>query len=258
MPTNATLEAFGLYLARTAALVVAAPLIGSASSFSGYKIGLIFAVALLMFLATGLPVEALAGGVGPIQYGAFVLRELVIGVFLAFLLQAVVLAVRVASELIGHEMGFSLANIVDPIQGVNVPLVARTYETLFFLALLAMNGHHWMFRALAESYERAPIARMPVEAGLTTVALQMFTQMFAAGVTFAAPILVLLTLVSALIGLLARAVPQLNMIEFGFNMRITVGLGAMFVFAPALTPAMERLLHELMRGLDEGLAALGA
>ena len=252
-----TLEAFGLYLARTGALVLAAPLLGTGSSFSGYKIGLVFTVAMVLFTATGQPLEPLSGGVAPFQYVALVLREVVVGIFLAFVLHAVMVAVRVASDLIGHEMAFNISNVLDPVQGVNMPLIARVYETIFLLALLAVNGHHWLLRALAGSYERAPVGQLGLDEGIGGAALTLFAQMFAAGVTFAAPIMVLLTLVSSLIGLLSRAVPQLNMIEFGFNLRIVVGLGAMFLFAPVLTPALEHLLEELMSGLEGGLSMLG-
>ena len=53
-----TLEAFGLYLVRTSALVLAAPLLGTGSTFSGYKIGLIGSLALLLYTARGGPLGA--------------------------------------------------------------------------------------------------------------------------------------------------------------------------------------------------------
>jgi len=67
---------------------------------------------------------------------------------------------------------------------------------------------------------------------------------------------VLLVLVSLLIGLLARAVPQLNVLEVGFTLRIMVALVAMFAFAPLLAPAMEGLYLALDGGLAEVLEAL--
>lgn len=250
-----TIEAFGLYLVRTSALVLGAPILGSGAMFAGYKIALIVALSALLFSVSGTPIE---GTVEPVQYGLFVLREVMIGLSLGFVLQLVVLAVRVSSDMIGHEMGFAMANEVDPVQGFRTPLVTHFYETVFFLCVLAVNGHHWMLRALAESYDRAPIASIRFEAGLPAFVLNLFAELFAAGLTFAAPILVLLTLVSAMIGLLSRAVPQLNILEIGFNLRITAGLVAMLLFLPVLGPAMDGLLQLLMNGLTAGLDALVA
>lgn len=252
-----TLEAFGLTLVRTGALVLAAPLLGTGSTFSGYKIGLIGVLALVLYVASGAPALA---PVSPVAFGVLAMREVLIGVTLAFALHAVLLAVRVASELIGHEMAFTMSRQVDPETGVNVPLIAHVYELLFFMAFLALNGHHWLVRALYASSERAPVGVLRasgMELALPGLALKQFTELFAAGLTFAAPMLVMLMLVSLTIGLLTRAVPHINVLEFGFNLRILGGLVAMLLFAPALAPALEALMGRLMDGLEASLDLLG-
>lgn len=250
-----TLEALGLYLVRTSALVLASPLLGSATGFAGYKVGLIAAVALLLYGATGAPLDHAPL---PIEYGCLVLREVLIGIFLAFTLQAAVVAVRVAGEMIGHEMGLNMATLVDPSTGVNAPVVTQMYEAFFFLGLLAVDGHHLLLRALGQSFVRAPIGGIELHAGLAWIAETMFKQMFAAGITFAAPVMVLLALVSLLIGLLARAVPQLQVMEVGFSARIAVGLIALLAFAPFLAPALDSLYGQFMVGLDVALDTLGS
>ena len=249
------IEAFGLYLVRTSALILAAPLLGSGTGFSSYKIALIIGVAVAVFLSTG---EPLAQEAGSIELAMMCMHELMIGLFLAFVLQSVLMVVRVAGELIGTEMAFNMASIVDPSTGVQSPLVTQVYEIFFFLSLLAVNGHHWLLRALGSSFERAPIGGIGIGEGLVPMMLNLFTRMFSAGITLAAPVLVLLLMVSVLIGFLARVVPQINVLEVGFNIRVAVGLVAIFVFSPFLAPAMNTLFEQLMIGLDECLDALEA
>ncbi len=253
--TVTLLEAFGLYLLRTSALILASPLLGSGTGFAGYKIALVLAVTVVIFMSTG---QVLEHPVGAIDYGLMCFREILIGLFLAFVLQAVLLAVRVAGELIGTEMAFNMASIVDPNTGINTPLVTQVYELAFFLGLLAINGHHWLLRALGSSFERAPIGDFGLEDGMSGAILDLFSRMFSAGIVFAAPILVLLVLVSALIGFLSRVVPQINVMEVGFNIRVAVGLLAIFLFSPFIAPAMTTLYEELMGGLNQCLDALGA
>ena len=50
-----TLEAVGLFLARTSALLLLTPLIGSGAQFHGYKIALVVTVTSVMCLVQGLP-----------------------------------------------------------------------------------------------------------------------------------------------------------------------------------------------------------
>jgi flagellar biosynthesis protein FliR len=249
------LEAFGLYLVRTSVLVLGTPILGSGTGFSGYKIALLSAVAITLYLSIGEPLPA---DVGPVTYGLLCMREILIGLFLAFVLQAVVLAVRVAGEIIGHEMAFNMASIVDPSTGIRTPLITQVYESIFFLGLLAVNGHHWVLQTLEKSFARAPIGSMALDKGVLPLMQELFSHMFKAGITFAAPILVLLVLVSVLIGLMARVVPQVNVLEIGFTLRISVALVTMTLFAPLLAPAMDVLFQKLMVGLDASLDVLGS
>ena len=50
-----TLAAFGLYLVRTSALLLASPLLGNGAAFSGYKVALVALVSFALFSATGAP-----------------------------------------------------------------------------------------------------------------------------------------------------------------------------------------------------------
>lgn len=248
-----TLEAIALFLVRTSALVLASPLLGTGSTFTGYRLGLIGTVSFLLYSVTGEPLSVVPG---PVEFALLALREVLIGVFLAFTLHAVVLAVRVAGEVIGHEMTFNMAQLVDPATGMNSPLVTRLYETFFFLGLLAVDGHHWILRTLARSFERAPIGEIAFDTSALTIISDLFREMFVAGITFAAPVIVLLSLVSLMIGLLSRAVPQLNIMEIGFTLRIVVGMVGLLVFVPFLVPSLNQLYEVLQRGLDTSLEAL--
>jgi len=250
-----TLEAIGLFLVRTSALILASPLLGTGSGFTGYRVSLITALSFILYSVSG---EPLAPVPGPIEYALLALREVLLGVFLAFTLHAVVLAVRVAGQMIGHEMTFNMAQLVDPTTGLNSPLITRLYESFFFLGLLAVDGHHWLLRTLAESFERAPIGEIAFDAPLVSIVIDLFREMFVAGLAFAAPVMVLLSLVSLMIGLLSRAVPQLNIMELGFTLRIVVGLVALLIFVPFLVPALQSLYEDLQRGLDASLDALGS
>ena len=250
-PLSATVAGFVLGLARTSALVLAAPVLGQGTGFAGYRLGLIAFLSLLLFAATGAPVEA-----PPAELALMALREVAIGIFLGFLLQLVLLAVRVAGELVGQEMGFLVARQVDPTSGISSTLVTNLYENLFLLVLLALDGHHWLLRSLERSFSFAPVGRLQLGERMAPTALAMFAEMFRAGLVFAAPVMVFLLLVSILIGLLSRAVPGVNVMEVGFTLRVLVALAALFLFAPLMEPAMRNLHQDLLRWLERGLTAL--
>jgi flagellar biosynthetic protein FliR len=250
-----TLEAFSLYLARTSALVIASPLLGTGTGFALYRVGLIVAVSFLLYSTGGV---ALAHSPEPVEYACMVLRELLVGLFLAFALQTVLVSLRLAGEMIGTEMGFNMASLIDPTTGINTPVITQIYEIFFFLGFLAVNGHHVLLKALEHSFARAPVGALSISGEVSAGALTLFTQTFGAGVAFAAPVLVLLFMASLLVSLLARMVPQLNVMDVGYSARILVGLIALFVFAPFLAPALEGLYDRFAIGIDGALDVLGA
>ena len=93
---------------------------------------------------------------------------------------------------------------------------------------------------------------------VTRVVVFLVAAVVMAGIVFAAPVMVLLTLVSILIGLLNRVVQHLNVLEIGFTMRVTIALAAMCLFAPLMEPAMEGLHGALVAWLERGVDALEA
>ncbi|MBL8858659.1 MAG: flagellar biosynthetic protein FliR [Planctomycetes bacterium] len=244
-----TLEAFGLFLVRSSALVLSAPVLGSTTGFSGYKIALIMSVSFLLYSVHG---EPLGHVLLPIEFGCLAMREILIGLALAFSLHAVMLALRVAGELVGHEMGFNMAAIIDPVSGLRTPIITQIYEAFFILGFLMVDGHQLLLRGLAQSFERAPVGTLDMGEDIPWLIERLFSQMFTAGFTFAAPVLIVLVSASLLLAFLARAVPQLNVNEAGFTARIAVGMLSLFVFAPLLTPG----LHGLYAHFEKGMAAV--
>ena len=102
MLETATIATFGLYLLRTGALLLSAPIFSTGSSFTGYRVALVASMSFLMFAATGVPLTV---EVTPMVFAAMALREVAIGLAMGFVLTLLQLVVRMAGDLIGQGMG---------------------------------------------------------------------------------------------------------------------------------------------------------
>lgn len=246
----ATVIGFVLVLARTSAMVLVAPIFAVGPSFQGYKMALIVSVSLCIFLALGIPEpEQLT----PAPVVVMLLREVFLGLFLGYILHVVTLTIRVGGEMIGQEMGFMVARQIDPATGIQIPLITSIYDTLFILAMFAMNGHHWLLRALSASFERAPVGRMDFSQGMGPMLMKLFSEMFGAGIVFGAPVMLVLSTITILMGLLARMSPQLNVMELGYTIRVVVAMFTMVMFAPLLEPSFERIAETFIGTLEQAL-----
>ncbi len=250
-----TLESFGLYAARCGALIVGAPLLGATNGFTMWRAAFITMLAGTLYAAHGAP---LAVQPEPFEYGILILREIAIGLALAFCLYGALFAVRTAAELVSQEIGLGYAGLIDPSSGGSTSSVAMFYEIFFYLGLFMTDGHHALLRALAVSFDGVPVGDMNFALGAAESALSLVGPMVAAGVAFAAPVMGLLMAASLLIALLGRAVPQLNVNEMGFTLRIVTGLFALFLFAPAMAPALNGIYFAMEVAMQNTLRSLAS
>jgi len=88
---------------------------------------------------------------------AIVVQQLLIGLAMAFILQLVFAAMVLGGQSVAMSMGLGFASMVDPQNGIQVPVVGQYYVVVATLLFLAMNGHLALIVVLAESFQIMPI-----------------------------------------------------------------------------------------------------
>jgi flagellar biosynthesis protein FliR len=144
----------------------------------------------------------------------------VIGAALGFLVMIVFSAVQSAGSLIDMFGGFSMAQGFDPQSMINGAQFARLFHMTALALLFASNGYQLILGGLDRSFSAFPLGgafdlTAPAEAMVNGV-----TQMFLASVQIAGPLLVVLFLADAGLGLLTRVAPALNAFAMGFPLKI--------------------------------------
>ena len=173
-------------------------------------------------------------------FAALVL-EILVGGVLGFLVLVIFSAVQSAGGLIDMFGGFQMAQGFDPQSMVNGAQFARLFQMTALALLFASGGYQVIIGGLARTF-----TALPLGGGLDLVAsgqavTAAVTQMFLASVQIAGPLLVVLFLADAGLGLLTRVAPALNAFALGFPLKIflTLALGAMvFVALPQIVSSL--------------------
>ncbi|MEV7646601.1 flagellar biosynthetic protein FliR [Arthrobacter sp. NPDC089319] len=173
-------------------------------------------------------------------FGALVL-EILVGALLGFLVFIVFSAVQSAGTLIDLFGGFSMAQAFDPQSMVNGAQFTRLFQMAALALLFASDGYQLIIGGLARSFTALPLGggvnlAEPVQVMITGV-----TQMFLAAVQIAGPLLVVLFLADAGLGLLTRVAPALNAFALGFPLKIFLTLmlgGVVFVALPRIVSSL--------------------
>jgi flagellar biosynthetic protein FliR len=174
--------------------------------------------------------------------------ESIIGLALGFSVAIVFSAVQVGASLIDTSIGFSMANIIDPLNNAQASVLGSFYSLVATLAFLAVNGHHWMLAGFKRSFDTIGLGQTPDIEQMMTNLFSTFGSLFAMAFQIAAPVLVTLLLVDVVLGIIARVVPQMNVFFVGIPLKIGVGLVAVIICLPAFTGFLERRVSDVVAG----------
>lgn len=188
-------------------------------------LGIGLALAVAPQVTPGYLSQSTAGYIGAL------LLEIVVGAVLGFLVLVVFSAVQSAGYLIDLFGGFSLAQAFDPQTMINGAQFTRLFQMTALALLFASDGYQLILGGLIRTFTALPLGAgidlaAPAEAMTTGV-----TQMFLASVQIAGPLIVVLFLADAGLGLLTRVAPALNAFVLGFPLKIllTLTLGGLVV-----------------------------
>ncbi len=230
-------------LGRIATVVVLYPLFGHLSVPPVTKIGLSLFLTVLLFPSLrGLQVEL------PLQVMPLLLvltKEVLIGMCIGFVAALVFAGVELGGTLVGMQMGLAFVTTIDPQTREQASLIGQTQQLVALLLFLAIDGHHFLLRALAYSFESVPLLGGTLEGGAVEKVVRMASAIFSAGVRIGAPGIVALLLTSVALGVLARTVPQMNVFLAALPANIAIGLLVLALSLPMFAVACKKLFAEL-------------
>jgi flagellar biosynthesis protein FliR len=180
--------------------------------------------------------------------GVIAMREVVIGIALGFALSTMTSMLQSAGEIVSSEMGFSMARTMNPESGTDATVVSQLLQVVGFLLILQFDLHHEALRVLEQTYRACPIGQ-PFDLEPICMGLQaLIGGSVQLAVQYCFPVLGMMLLLSVAMVLLGRAVPQINLMEFGFALRVLLALGAMAWFLVEGSPFLVHTFHAILDG----------
>ena len=211
-------------LVRVSTLLLAGPFFSLAAVNSRVRVAIILVLTWMIYPLVDVP------NIDPFSFSAVtgIFHEVLVGGLMGLTLQIVIAALVVAGQAIAGSMGLSMANMIDPNLG-SVPSLAQFFLIIGTLLFLSLGGHLVMISVLYSSFELLPIASGGFNTDMILSLLNWSSELFVGAVVIAFPIMIGLLLVNALLGLVSRAAPSLNVFAIGFPALIPLGLGMLLL-----------------------------
>ena len=253
---------FTLVLARVSGLVMTAPVFGAREIPMAVRGLLAFSLALLITPAQlGTTVDYPGT---TINYLVFIGAEMVIGLALGLGIVILFGGIQVTGQIIAQMSGIALADVFNPTFDTEVPVFSQLIYYVAMAVFVTIGGHRKLMDAMLASFASIPIGGSKVPDSLAGSLVTLLSQSFELGIRAGAPAMVALLLATVVMGIISRALPQLNILAVGFgvNSLVTFGtlilsLGVMaWLFQQHVDPTIELIVSVFQGSVSQTAAEL--
>ena len=235
--------AFCLALTRVSALFTTTPLFNSPTVPRTIKAALVGILTLFVMITTD--------PTGPdIKMDAFTILgaiavEAIVGAIMGLGIMVLFGALQFTGQLIGIQMGFAIANVVDPTTFQQVGVLSQFLNLLGLMLFVSLDGHLLVLQALFESTQLIPLGTGNPNGSLIIGELVTYgSKIFSMGLRIGLPVVGVVLLVNVGLATLARTVPQVNIFILGFLITITIGIIILGLALPSTAFVFGRFLEE--------------
>jgi type III secretion protein T len=196
---------------------------------------------------------------GPGQWATIITKEVFVGLVIGFFFGSVLWALEAAGQIIDTKVGATLAQVVDPLSGHQTSLNGAFLGRLAGVVFISAGGLSLLLQVIMESYALWPVASpMPRldPRGLGLFEAE-FGRLMVLATLFAAPVLTVLFLIDAGLGLLNRFAQQLNVFTLSLSIKSYAATAVLFLLVGSFIEAIVRdiasrpdVLLALLKGLS--------
>ena len=249
------LEYFLLILTRISCFVFVAPFFSMRNTPMRIRVGIsVFTAALLYQSLT--PSDYAAYNT-VLEYAVIVMKEAVTGLLLGLGASICTSIMNFAGAIADMETGLSMVTLMDPSSREQSSITGVFYQYVLMLMMIATGMYRYLFAALADTFTLIPVNGAIFHGDrLVDALLQFLGDYVIIGFRIVLPIFCTILLLNAILGVLAKVSPQMNMFAVGMQLKILVGLGVFFLTANMLPGTADFIFEEMKRVMNSFIGAL--
>lgn len=245
-----------LVIVRTSGLFIMAPVLGDKTIPKLIKVGMALLLSLVLLPVVPNP-EAMPEVTSLWQLLGYVFNEILIGFIIGLFFRFIFIGVMIGGAIIGYQVGFMFAMTFDNNQAAQVSIISRFWYIIAVLFFLAINGHHMIISAFAQSFDLIPLGNINNAASVGEMIIQYSAYMFVIGIKVASPIMITLFLIDVSLGTISKMMPTMNVFFIGMPVKAGVGVLMMAMSLPLFVYVIEKSVTYFNDGLSDLLYSIG-
>ena len=154
------------------------------------------------------------------------LNEVAAGLTLGFLTSLCFYMVRIAGNLMDMQMGFAMVSMFDPTSNSNTTLIERLLYWFSLVIFFIVDGHHMLIKSLIQSFSVIKLGSFFLNQASINIIFKAFVEYFGIAIQIGIPIVLILLFTDLTMSLIARTVPQLNIMILGLPIKVLIGFAS--------------------------------
>ncbi len=184
-----------------------------------------------------------------IGYAIIVFKEACLGILIGFSANICMSVVQFAGALMDMDIGLSMVSMFDPVSRQQVGFTGTLYQYGMLLILMISGMHYYILKALVASFDLIPVGRVHFNMdALMVTMLKLINDIMLLGFRIFLPIFAAMLLLNAVLGILTKVAPQLNMFTVGIQIKIIAGLSILFLTI-GLLPQISSMIYDEIKVL---------
>jgi len=229
-------------LSRIAGLFLFAPFFGGRFFFSNIKVILVISMS---FLAMQYVPDVIPLDTPLIEIVLIDFLNFTYGFAAGLVANIIFYALEFSGDIYGYQLGFAAATIFDPQTETENVIVAQLVSLVSLYIFVILKGPTILLGVILRSFEIVPVSILSVKGEFSLSFVQAMGKIIEMGMQIGLPMIVFMILVTFVLGIMSKLLPQLNVFVVGIPLKILVGMVIIIGLMPVWADIIVKYTWEL-------------
>ncbi len=191
-----------------------------------------------------------------IEYILLIVKEIFIGYLIGYLISLFFSTVVISGEILDMQTGMSMSKIYDPSSNLSMGITGSFLNLILILIFFSANGHLTLIQIFITSCKLIKIGNFSIPTDLFINMVEMFGQILILALKLSMPILAVEIILEAGIGILMKAIPQIQVFSVNVQLKILLGLLMLIILVPTFSTFIDNSVTLMFDTIRNSLSTL--
>ncbi|MDF2676549.1 MAG: type secretion protein [Bacillota bacterium] len=191
-----------------------------------------------------------------LEYAIIIIKELFIGYLIGFIISMFFSVVVIAGEIIDMQIGMSMSQIYDPSSNMSMGISGSFLNIFTMILFFSAGGHLSLIEIFITSFKLIKIGVFLIPTDLFLNMVELLSQILTYALKLSLPIIAVEIIIEAGMGILMKAIPQIQVFSVNVQLKLMVGMFLMVILVPTFSAFLQNMMTIMFDNIRNNLSLL--